>query len=533
MATQTLDGTPRMQLTDRMALLPESSLRGSVQTPTATPRSRPGVLGPSTEEADAAAPPLPTLGLRDFTPAQPAIEVNVSPPPAHRIRSRPPTVLGAAEEDATAEMGMVEFQPDPGENASYAMLHEIHTPHGVICDVTLPMVEFDVPVLSRGDALMPGPLRFPVHMVMSGPPRPTDDRLSRGERDRGDEGPAVLGGVSDLISDVVEEFATKHILHVLKSPIDAALRHVIEQFEEKPFVMMMGRDGSFIRPLDSAEVWRARFNPAREHRVLLFIHGFNSNLENSNPVYWIEELGARYDAILGYNHPTITRDPIQNAVELLSMVPPDVRLNVDVVAHSRGGLVARSLVELQPIDPKLNIQRIVTCGSPHGGTTLADRKHWDRLVSIGFTAANWVGRATGAGLAFGFVSQGLELLLRAGSQSLFDLPGIEAMDPASPFLQKLNAPSDLLQRVPYAVVVSDFDPAGEQNQLVQALTSMAANVFFRVNNDLIVPTNSMSHIDEPHQSLPAEHIFSTNVDHFAYFSEHPEIRSFGVNFLLA
>ncbi len=533
MATHTLDGTPRMQLTDRMALLPESSLRGSVQTPTATTRSRPGVLGSS--DAEAAAPPLPSLGLRDFTPAQPAIEVTVSPPPPHQIRSRPPTVLGAAEEDAAAEMGMVEFQPDPGENACYAMLHEIHTPEGVICDITLPMAGADVPVLSRGDALIPGPLRFPVHMVMSGPPRPSDDRLSRGERDRG--GPSVLGGVGDLIGDfipdVVEEFATKHVLHILKAPIDAALRHVIEQFEEKPFVMMLGRDGSFLRPLSSAEEWRARFHPGREHRVLLFIHGFNSNLENSNPVYWIEELGTRYDAILGYNHPTITRDPIQNAVELLSMVPPDVRLNVDVVAHSRGGLVARSLVELQPIDPKLNIQRIITCGSPHAGTNLADRGNWDQFVSIGFTAANWIGRATGAGLAFGFVSQGLEFILRAGSQSLFDLPGIEAMDPASPFLRKLNAPGDMLQHVPYAVVVSDFKPAGEQSKLVQALTSMAANVFFRVENDLIVPTNSMSHIDEPHRSLPPEHVFSTNVDHFAYFSEHPEIRSFGVNFLSA
>jgi pimeloyl-ACP methyl ester carboxylesterase len=367
---------------------------------------------------------------------------------------------------------------------------------------------------------------------MSGPPRPSDDRLSRGERDRGDEGPAVLGGVGELISDVVGDFATKHVLHVLKAPIDAGLRHIIEQFEEKPFVMMMGRDGSHIRPLSSAEEWRARFSPAREHRVLLFIHGFNSNITNSNPIYWIEELAPRYDAILGYNHPTISRDPIQNAAELLAMVPPDVRLNVDVIAHSRGGLVARSLVELQPVDPKLHIQRIITCGSPHAGTTLADRENWDRLISIGFTAANWVGRATGTGLAFGFVSQGLELLLRAGSQSLFDLPGIEAMDPGSPFLQKLNAPGDVMQHLPYAVVVSDFEPSDTPGQLVQALTSMAAKVFFRVDNDLVVPTNSMSHIDKPYQSLPQERVFSTNVDHFAYFSEHPEIRSFGVNFLL-
>jgi hypothetical protein len=188
------------------------------------------------------------------------------------------------------------------------------------------------------------------------------------------------------------------------------------------------------------------------------------------------------------------------------------------MAHSRGGLVTRSLVELQEMTPKFNIQRLITFGSPHGGTLLADHEHWDRLISIGFTTISWLTRASGAGTLISFLPKGLEFLLRAGSQFVFDLPGVNAMDPDSDFLKKLNAPGDLAQRVRYAAVTSDFNPhMVEQRSFRQSLTAMAAQVFLRTPNDLVVPTPSMSHID-PDASPLGGRIYQANINHFMYFT---------------
>jgi pimeloyl-ACP methyl ester carboxylesterase len=311
-------------------------------------------------------------------------------------------------------------------------------------------------------------------------------------------------------------------LHVIKAPLDNTLQQIIARFEGQPQIVEIGPNGTLLQPLDGAEAWRSRFDPAREHRVLLFIHGFGSNLTRSLPTKWVEAFGPRYDAILGYNHPTLTVDPLTNANMLSAMVPPDVRLNVDIVAHSRGGLVARSLVELQPSMQHIGLHRLVTCGTPHAGTLLADHERWDRLVSIGFTTASWLSTLTGIGITGAFVPRALELVLRAGSQFLLDLDGIQAMDPSSRFLKQLNAPSTFIQDVRYSVISSSFNPwAIDKINYREALISLAAQVFMQTPNDLIVPTPSMSSIDQPENTLLSGRIFETNTNHFGYFDHEP------------
>lgn len=47
------------------------------------------------------------------------------------------------------------------------------------------------------------------------------------------------------------------------------------------------------------------------------------------------------DRIIGYDHPTSSVSPQDNAAAFLEMIPPDVTLELDIICHSRGGLVAR------------------------------------------------------------------------------------------------------------------------------------------------------------------------------------------------
>ncbi|HEY3232682.1 MAG TPA: hypothetical protein VGJ87_25860, partial [Roseiflexaceae bacterium] len=273
------------------------------------------------------------------------------------------------------------------------------------------------------------------------------------------------------------------------------------------------------QPLEGFEAWRALLAPGAERRVLLFIHGFASSTAGSNIGTILPEYAPRYDAILGYEHPTLSSDPLQNARDLLALVPDDLRLAVDIVTHSRGGLVARSLVELLDPAPQLAPRRIITHGTPHNGTRLADKERWDRLISLGLTAASWL--ATAAGVAF-WIPKLLEYILKAAAQGIFALPGVMAMAPSSDFLGKLNAPGDpsLAGRVRYAAVASSFSIFNvKQPSFQQAFRALATQAFIDAPNDLVVPTASMNAIDMPGGAPPADLQLKVGVDHFSYFKD--------------
>jgi pimeloyl-ACP methyl ester carboxylesterase len=501
-----------------MMLRPMPTARGTARVRDVSPH--PGVLGAASAQDE---PLAGTLQLETFRQAQPPVELDLLP-----LQPQPgsPAVLGGPTATTEKEAAFIEFQPDVGEQAVYALLHEIETPEGIVYDITLPQsgVRGGVVLGAGEDAdIVPDMLRFPVyrHLDSSKPP------------DSGEQpAPGVLGS-GEVIAGIAGSEVIRHVLHVIKAPLENTLRQSVAAWEGEPFVTTIQPDGTPGELLAGAEAWRARFDPAREHRVLLYMHGFNSSVATSLPINWVRSFGTMYDAVLGYNHPTFTRDPIQNAADLLAQIPPDVRLKADVVAHSRGGLVSRSLVELQPTSPKLQIVRLITCGAPHAGTVIVEHERWDRLISIGFSALSWLTTVSSVGSGITFVTRGLELLLRAGSQFLFDLPGLEAMSPSSSFLRHLNAPSEFAPPVRYAVVSSDFNGIKmAQRNFRHALRSMAAQVFFQLPNDLVVPTTSMSQIDTPTSAPLGERVFQTDVDHFSYFLEN-DVQNFAETFLVS
>ena len=87
-----------------------------------------------------------------------------------------------------------------------------------------------------------------------------------------------------------------------------------------------------------------------------------------------EMLSDRYEGrVLGYDHHTLCVEPAQNAQALGAMLSQLKRqLVLDVVGLGRGGLVARELAERRQFSA-LSIDKVVTVGTPHTGTPLADR----------------------------------------------------------------------------------------------------------------------------------------------------------------
>jgi hypothetical protein len=251
--------------------------------------------------------------------------------------------------------------------------------------------------------------------------------------------------------------------------------------------------------------------------VLLYVHGFASSIEAGGGALLVPQFADHYDAILAYDHPTLGLSPLDNARELLAMIPDDLQLSVDLVAHSRGGLVIRSLVELLDWTPKLRPARLITAGSPHAGTRLADPAHWDRLVSMSMTLGSWL--ASIGGGAF-WAPKLLEFVLKAAAQSVFSLPGLAAMIPGGEFIQQLNAPgaAGLNERVPYSAVTSSFAINNVAQQgFRQALIALAVQAFMGEPNDLVVNTASALEIDKLSRTLAPDQQFHTTVDHGSYF----------------
>jgi hypothetical protein len=147
--------------------------------------------------------------------------------------------------------------------------------------------------------------------------------------------------------------------------------------------------------------WQARPGTARpkaDGRILLIIHGTFSNCGNlmgelrlpgTGPGTFLARVAAAaYDQVLGFDHFTVSLPPFVNAVELARWFE-DSDAEVDIICHSRGGLVARWFSEMlhRPPGRRRRMRRIVFVGCPLQGTSLADpssvRNGLNLLTNVG------------------------------------------------------------------------------------------------------------------------------------------------------
>src|SRR5208283_5185534 len=75
-----------------------------------------------------------------------------------------------------------------------------------------------------------------------------------------------------------------------------------------------------------------------------------------------------YDQILAFDHPTLSVSPMLNALDLARRLDGS-KADIDVVCHSRGGLVTRWWLEA--FDRPIGKRRAVLVGAPLEGTNLA------------------------------------------------------------------------------------------------------------------------------------------------------------------
>ncbi len=107
------------------------------------------------------------------------------------------------------------------------------------------------------------------------------------------------------------------------------------------------------------------------HPPLVFVHGLGGGRGDFGPMAWyLKRMGRRRSYSIHFQE---TGDVVARGAELAEFIREVVTVTgepqVDLVAHSMGGLLAR--VAVVDHDLGSTVRRLVTMGSPHGGTFAA------------------------------------------------------------------------------------------------------------------------------------------------------------------
>lgn len=264
--------------------------------------------------------------------------------------------------------------------------------------------------------------------------------------------------------------------------------------------------------------------------ALLFVHGTTAQAHTAFaqlPSDLLAELHRRYAGrLFALDHLTISVTPHDNvrwlAEQLRGLVDGGGPLVLDVVSHSRGGLVGRALAEWGDelgLGGRLRVRTLVMVATPNAGTALADRDHVSKLLDRVTDLAQFVPDA-GVTDVIGLV---LAVLKQLAVGAFGGLDGIMSMNPSGPYLTAFNDTPG--STATYRAVAANYDPVRGSSLARIARNGATDIVFSQVDNDLVVPTNGVFEVDgakgfpvaDP-LVLPAE----VGVDHGSYFSR-PEV----------
>jgi hypothetical protein len=297
----------------------------------------------------------------------------------------------------------------------------------------------------------------------------------------------------------------------LNPAIPASLRSRLRQLQNTP--------GGFV--FDTADA-----NGPFSGRTLLFVHGTFSNASNMVGEFAATADGlaflnatatgaGKYDRILFFEHATLAVSPVLNALELGRALAGSSG-QIDVIAHSRGGLIVRWWLEAfgSSLAPAAHV-RVVFAGSPLHGTSLAapDKlQHALSLISNIGTFAEKTLQLAGVANPFLWVAGKLVEVVMTVTGTLANTPLIDGLVALIPglFGQSMvtnNYELNLLRLGPcatepaYFAVQSNFETANPgwqfwKNFRVARVGDIAADAVFPGPNDLVVDTISMTDLGE-------------------------------------
>ncbi|HZZ95062.1 MAG TPA: hypothetical protein VFE23_21060 [Usitatibacter sp.] len=359
------------------------------------------------------------------------------------------------------------------------------------------------------------------------------------------------------------------VLRMLARPIAGGIVNRLEgRKHEGPVVVDDAADPSRWDQLDAFPFLKAVPNgPAR---ILLFVHGSFSSVRSAFGGLcatapgraFLDAAHQRYAAVWGWDHRTLSVDPRANAVKLyealaaVTVASPPV---IDVVCHSRGALVVRSLVEevLPGKTWRPAIGRVIFAAGANAGTLFARPANWHALLDLATNlvladrrALSLVGAAPlalAAGEAIEYIADFVGCLVDGPFVEAV-APGLAAMDPDGAFVHEINGANPgepAPDACEYYAIESDFEarladgatqgPPEFPRRLVLLLANGFVDALMQgAANDLLVDVRSMTSINPPAREVRAVQDFGRNarVYHTNYFLQPPTVEAL-VRWLLA
>ena len=367
-------------------------------------------------------------------------------------------------------------------------------------------------------------------------------------------------GQRSVLVDAAISFVRARVFRFIGRRLVGAAVRVQERSVAPGLIALKGLDPAQWKTTGSIAIQGAKSGD--RHRVLLLVHGTFSSTAGCfgqlAPTPWgksfLEACFSHYDMVLGYDHKTLSDSPEENAAALLEAIkdlqwgaaPPEI----DIITHSRGGLVVRSLVEaLAPNSAwKATFRRAICVATTNTGTALAKPEHWKEFLDLYTNLAVAACRAltllpNAAPIAvilrqsISLIAEFVQQIPMAGLDASI-APGLEAMVPTSDLVKRLNQLQSgqfTANNSIYYVISSSFipqllegdhEPKEFPKRLLQLLASGAVTQLMKdIPNDLVVDTGAMSAIDTEHGQFVRDTLHfgaSPQIYHTNYFSR-PEV----------
>ncbi len=338
-----------------------------------------------------------------------------------------------------------------------------------------------------------------------------------------------------------------------KSVSEIAMKTLAESYDKRiqsnPGLYQF--DENFVRQECSSNLDNSR-------SYLVLLHGTLSTTTdafyklNDNNKTWREMVALYEDRVLALEHHTLSVSPLKNALDFLEACPKGI--TIDILSHSRGGLIADILAKCDHRNPvvgfnateigildskdidsdisgeyldnqhlmkainkmaqekKITVNKVIRVAAPASGTTILSRRvdHFFNLllnaVSFALGISNPVYHTVKAFL--------LEIVSLKENPEI--LPGLNAMMPESLFQKMMNAAET--QVVGQLYNISGDSDIGGIN--FNSLKVILANLFYQDDNDLVVDTRRMEHGIRRKDGFYKYLSKGSNTNHFNYFDEN-------------